>query len=339
MTKKKRKKRKKKTVKRNSPPISAVRVKSLGYDCENLTEADKLTELDVSLTELFDKYPKLKEAWERGQFLRKVYQYADSVETVTQAARKLGLASGEAFRELLDTDKEVVNIWNNKRDDTRIAARKGIINAASEGNPTAVKYVEGFLKDDDNRTTPVSNDTKRLTQIAIAELFVVERQTIRNWEEKYGCPRNTDKTYDLARVIAWYKDYAGSQSAPKADSKDKLRDLKAEEKELDLKQRRHQLLPREEVIEDFVSNYQNIVGSLHYKSRELASLCHGQTVDGIEQILLRFFEDILRQWSEVPESLHLSAEASEKLIELMSLIRVTDDSNTGKSNTAAAKTV
>lgn len=296
--------------------MTVAAAKSLGYTCENLTAADTASGLDVTLAGLFryKKYSAQKAAFERGQFLRNLEALAGVVETVSEAARKLGLAGGTALREILDTDSEAGNLWNQKRLDTKIKAREGLIVAAESGNQAAIRAIENYLRDD-ARPAASAPDMHKLTQKAIADLFDVDRLTVRNWTERHNCPRNVDGSFDLGSVIRWRLDFEKRKSGAHIEPADELRDLKAEEKRLNIAQRRGSLLDRDEVIAGLVARVQQMVTAFNYRRREVATMCHNQTVENIENILGRFFDDIQRRQLELPDFLELPAAAAEKLKE------------------------
>ena len=314
-------KKRKSKKRRRRAPISSAAVRRLGYECENLAEADKKSGIRYNLAKVLGRHPNLKAAWERGQFLRNLQDLAGVVATVSEAAHKLGLVSGEQLRDMLDTDDEIANVWNQTRLNTIIEARAALLDAAKEGNQTAIRAVENYLREE--KQTAARVDTVRLRQSELCELLGVTRVTITDWEKRQALPRNADKTYNLAEVIRWYQEFVKSKAGGKILPADELRNLKTEEKRLNLMERRHQLLSREEVIEGLVGRWQAIVGAFRYKRRELASMVHGQTVDRIEDILSRFFEDIQRQWLQIPEVLHLPDAAAAKLAELFGMISET----------------
>ena len=298
----------------NRKSLSPVRAKSLGYEYDSITAADAGSGLDVTLAGLFryKKYASIKAAFERGQFLRNLAGLAGVVETVSEAARKLDLASGQVLREILDTDLEAANLWNQRRLDTKIKAREGLITAAADGNQAAIRAIENYLRDD-ARPAAGGPDLHKLMQKDIADLFDVDRLTVRNWTDRHNCPRNVDGTFDLASVIRWWKQFEQRKSGPHVVSADPLRDMKTEEKRLDLAERRGELLDREEVISGLAARVQVMVGAFNYKRRELANMVHNQTIEGVEDILGRFFEDLQRQQLELPEFLSLPAEAEATL--------------------------
>lgn len=295
----------------------------MGFEYENLVAADTAAGTKKLLSQILPKYPKLQAAWDRGQFLRNLQALAGVVSTVSEAAHKLNLPSSEVLRDMLDSDSEVSDIWKQTRLNTIIEAREALLAAAREGNHVAIRAVENYLQEEKHPGAPEGRaDTARMRQIELVDLFGVTKITINDWINKQGMPRNSDKTYNLADVIRWYSGFVKRKEGGKILPADRLRDLKAEEKQLDLAARQHQLLEREEVIAGLIGRWQNIIGAFRYKQRELAGLVHSQTIDNIENILGRFFEDLQREWLTVPEFLYLSEEAGKKLTECMELCQV-----------------
>lgn len=313
-----RKKKKTKPPRRLSGALTEAAAQRLGFEYEDLAAADGAAGLTPNLAKYLERHPRLRVAFERGQFLRNLKSLASIVMTVSEAAHKLGLQSGEALREILDTDAEAGDLWSQKRLDTIIDARQALLTAAKEGNHVAIRAVENYLREEKQQAGPAA-DLQHLSQKEIAELFDVSRVTLNEWQSKHGLSRNADRSYNLAEVIRWYGEFAKRKIGGKILPADKLRDLKAEEKSLDLAQRRGQLLEREAVVAGFLARWQMVVGAFGYKRRELSQMVHGQTIERIEEQLGRFFEDLQRSWLSVPEFLQLPPEAAAKLAECLQL--------------------
>jgi len=62
---------------------------------------------------------------------------------------------------------------------------------------------------------------RHLMQKQVAELFSVDRLTIRNWTKQHGCPRCRSGNYDLYAVIQWWTKY----SIRKNDKQNRERNL------------------------------------------------------------------------------------------------------------------
>ena len=311
--------------KRRRLPLPGPSVRSLAFSCESLAEADVIMHaerprLRKTLAEYIKKYPQLGEAWERGQLLRNLKDCAAGVMTVSQTAKRLGFKSGRELRELLDTDNEICDLWEQARIAVIIEAKKALVELTKAGNQQAIKAVESFLYDEgEGRAANINYAALTINQMA--DLFGVTRQTIHDWYSKHGLVRNAEGGINLKDAITWYGNFAKRKVNGRLLPADKLRDLKAEEKIIDLAERRRELLPREEVAAGLLTRWGKIVGSFKYKGRELASMVHGQTVDGIEDILSRFFEDLQREWLTVPEYLYLPPEAEKRLEELIILLK------------------
>jgi DNA-binding transcriptional regulator YiaG len=277
-----------------------------------------IAELARPLAEFLKRDQKLQESWERGQFLRNLKALASVVETVTEAAKKLGLSSGSELRDLLDSDSEISDLWSQTRLDTKIKAREALLEAAKAGNQAAIRVVENYLKDD--QKVPAGPDLHHLSQKLLAELFDIDRLTVRNWELRDKLPRNADGSYDLYVTVKWHKDYMARKSSLTAPAADTMRDMKTEQLRLDLEERKANLIARNDVIAGLVARVQAMVAALENKKRELASMCHGQTIEGIEDIIGRFFEELQRNQSEIPEFLEIPPEAEKKLQQCLEIL-------------------
>ena len=196
---------------RRRMPISAVKVKSLGYQCESLTEADTKIDLDKPLAKVIEKYKSLKAAWRRGKLLRELEGLAETA-TVSQAAFKLKelgfeeFATGQVLRNFMDHDSEADDLWRSVSITTWINNRRNLLTAAADGNARAMQLVEIWLKDR-TEDSPIGSDTGRLRVNEIAEIFGVTRITINDWYKKQGLPRNGDGSFDLKTAIRWFEDF------------------------------------------------------------------------------------------------------------------------------------
>jgi len=314
------KKNRKSKISNRKSQMTEASAQRLGYACKDIAEADAAAGIRPNLAKYLGRHPRFKTAFERGRFLANLKALAGVVETVSEAAHKLGLVSGEALREILDSDAEAADIWSQTRLDTIIQARQALLTAAKEGNQTAIRAVENYLREEKQATGPAM-DQMHLSQKEICELFSVSRVTLGEWQSKQGLPRNVDKTYNLPDMIRWYGEFCSRKQGGRILPADKLRDLKAEEKAIDLAERRGRLRDIEEVISGLAIRWQRIVGAFRYKRRELAMMVHGQTVERIEDALGRFFEDIQRAWCEkLPEFVDVPAEAEGKLNEFLELM-------------------
>ena len=111
-------------------------------------------------------------------------------------------------------------------------------------------------------------DVSRLPQAEIVSLCGITRATLGDWQRR-GCPRNRDGTYDGPRVMAWRlaeleRRIADARRLSALDAVRVRRGrLAAESAELDLAQRRGELLPRVAVIAGWVARYQTLRACMH----------------------------------------------------------------------------
>jgi len=110
----------KKVIKKKTsgrPPISALRVRFLGLNCDNIIDADRFSGIRTPMAGIVEKYPQLKEVFERGQFLRILKRSAEDGNSIEEIAEQLGLGSVAKFKEAIKNDYEARSIWNSMRKD------------------------------------------------------------------------------------------------------------------------------------------------------------------------------------------------------------------------------
>ena len=191
--------------KKARPPVDEAEVRRLGLECENRAEADAAIRTRRSLAEIFKKYPQLRQAWDRGRFLRSLRGLARTAISVSDAAKKLGFANGQVLRAMIDEDEEVGELWNETRLEVKIEFNAALFDEAKGGNPAAIKAVQqNLLLDEKERP---GSDFSRITILQLAELTGKTRQTIHDWHTKFGLPRNADKTFDLSIFLSWHKKF------------------------------------------------------------------------------------------------------------------------------------
>ena len=122
-----------------------AKVRWLALECENLTEANATIRTHKSLADIIKKHPRLKEAWDRGRFLREVRDVASQSPSTSQAAKQLGFTE-RAFQELLGRDEEVADIWHQQQLQLYVTMKGRIFDLAEEGNPWAIKILDDFLQ-------------------------------------------------------------------------------------------------------------------------------------------------------------------------------------------------
>jgi len=304
-------------------PVNKVMVRRLGLECENLTEADAAIRADAtirtrkSLKEIFKNHPQLRQAWDRGRFLRNLRGLARTGASVSEAAKKLGFANGRVLRAMIDENEEIGDLWDQTQLEVYIEIKTAIVEAAKEGKADAVRMVESFLLDKKERP---EFDPARITILQLTELTGKVRQTVHEWYTKFGLPRNVDKTFKLDIFMAWYEEFllkkapVGKESAVVLDP---LKQMKAEKLKLELASHRHQLLDRSEVICGQVAWVQNIISFCERGIEELSRLCSSQPREKIAEIARGFFRDLHTESAKVPKELRLPAAKERELIEFL----------------------
>jgi hypothetical protein len=304
--------------------ISQVRCKRLGYDCSNLAEADSVAGLSRPLAKLIEKDVKLEAAWHRGQFLRNLKKEAESSPNISRTADHLGIKSGDTLRNMIDEDPEARDVWDQARKELNVKQNKHVFELADDGMGWAVKLVEKFLTNADDQGIAVGGtDMRRLMQKQIAELFGVDRLTVRNWTLGLGCPRNADGSFDLFAVIRWHEDYILKKSFRGRDAISPLNPfqaVKTERERLQLDKDRGELVKRGPVIGFQIAMMTNLVNAFNAIT-DLANRVFSQPREQIVLRLEEFRDEVMAKLQHVPAELKLGAEAVAKLTELYETIK------------------
>jgi len=315
---------KKKVAKRKKKrlPIGRARMRQLALDSEDMTHADATVDLKMPLVKILRIHPQLRAEWKRGRFLRDVKLIASKSDSVSQAALKLGLPSGQALRDMLATDAEVADIWNAGQLQLYVATKDRIFALADGGTSWAVRIVDSFLRSRDERQLQ-SGDLTRVTSKQLTELTGKTDQTIYNWRTKYGLTRNADKTFDLHIFFPWLEEFVLQKMAhgkDPADALDRLKAAKTEKLQMEIAAHRGRLLDRAEVLMGLTSWVQNVHMFCSRKTEELARLCYGQPRGQVMEILKRFFAELETEMVKVPAELRLPESLEKQFVELLKLL-------------------
>ena len=309
--------------------ITAAEVKQLALECENLVQADVLknsiTRNRKPLSEILDKNPKLKTAWDRGRFLRNLRDLARTGASVSQAAKKLRLATGRVLRTMIEEDTEVGDLWEQTQLEIYIEIKGAIIEAAKEGKADAVRAVENFLLEE--KEHPVF-DTSHITMFQLTELIGKTRKTIHEWHTRFGLPRNADKTFDLSIFFAWFEEYLskrGSVEKGSAAVHDPLRVMRAEKLRVEIASHRKELVDRNDIIIGQVAWVQNLISICNRNIEGLSRLCCNQPQEKIEEIHRVFFRDLHSAAAHIPKELRLPAAVEMKLKKILQELKPSDD--------------
>jgi len=307
------------------PPVDEAEVRRLGLECEKLTDADAAIKTRRSLMELFRKYPELRQAWDRGRFLRNLRDMARMRFSISKAAKKLGLGSGQILRAMIDEDEEIGDLWNQTQLEVDIRIRTSLFEAVDEGNPAAIRALENILRDEKDIN---GFDPTHIKKDYLAEIIGITTRTISRWLDESGLPRNVDKkTFNLRVVWAWHEEFIKKTTAGKgpAAELDPLKAMKAENLKMEIARKRHDLIDRSEMICSQVTWAQNIVTFLERSVGELSRLCSNQPREKIAEIHRSFFRDLLAEVAKVTKELCLPAELERELFEFLKKVKPYDD--------------
>ena len=321
-TKKKVKKTRKPAKGRRKLP-SLVEIKLAGAECEDYAAAELLLGLSRPLMDIFVKHVKLKLAFERGRFLKNIKELAATAITIAETEEKLEIKSGGLVK-MFESDIELRDCWNQARLETIIEVKTAMVAAAKDGKPSAAKHVESIL-----RREIVESGGIDTGHISIDQMVIITgktRQTIHTWYSQYGCPRNSDKTFNLTMFLGWFEEFCTQKTrGTKAAETDPLKAAKTQKLETEIARQRGQLLDRSIVVAGFLARWQGIVNALRRKSQDIAISCVNQPAEKIAETVEEFFTQIRGQMCQVPEELRLTPPAAAKLKELLDMIEPEGD--------------
>ncbi len=319
------KKKAKKRTKSKRRPIGIAKVKKLAFECEDFTEADtlaqanRLADCEQPLSELIEQYPDLKKAWQRGRLLRNLKDLSAHAATIGEAESELSMAAGQ-LTELLKSDLEVADIWNQARLATVRDIKRAVIKAAKKGQTTALKNVERILR---REIAKSGIDYRSVTLPEMVQITGKSRQAVHAWHAEYGLRRNSDGTFDLRVFIPWFEEFTLKKAnrGSKAVDHDPFKAAKTERLEIELQRQKGRLLDRDMVMAGQLARQQLLVNALGQRAEQLATVCNGQPPEKIIQILNESFADIRRQQCQVPEQLRLPPAAEKQFAELLESLR------------------
>ena len=307
------KKTKKKKKRKARPPVDVAEVRRLGIDCEKLADADAAITTRISMADLFKKYPELKDAWDRGRFLRNLRDRARDGLSIAEAAESLGFASARELQTIIDEDVEVADLWKQTRLAITIELKATVMDAAREGKADAIRVVEAMLLSEKEQA---GADLTRLTTRQLVEITGRVRRTIHEWVTKFGMPRNADKTFDISIVWAWFEDFllgkSGKEEVPKVIL-GPYQAMKVEKLKAEMARHRNETLDRKAVIIQLVAWAQHIVSYCNRHNEELSRLCIGQPREKVLEIHRQFFRELHAAIARVPKELHLSDDKGKEL--------------------------
>ena len=266
------------------------------------------------LTEALAKRPRLRAAYDRGRLLYRVRRLSYIGSSYDEAARSLGREPA-AFRRLVEGDPELLDTWRSGRTESLQALTAALWTQAQSGSVPAIRTAIERLQAD---LGPRSVDLRSLRVGETAAAFGVSRQSIHDWSRK-GCPRNADGTFPLAELIEWRVAQLLERSGerPAATAESRFRAARAEAAEMDLRERRGQLLDRREVVVGIIARVHRFVQIQEGEATALAGELAGKPPELIADILQRRFVAWRRMMIPELKALRLPTDAEAELAGLL----------------------
>ena len=139
-------------------------------------------------------------------------------------------------------------------------------------------------------------DVSRLPQEVTRGIVGVSRPTMSAWTRR-GCPRNEDRTYDLGAVVGWRLDelkrQLDEQRAAAASARARREESAAAMAEMDLAERRGDLVPRAAMVAGWCARYQTVKSMLLAMVRGLRQRkAPAELVEWVEGYLARMLTQL-----------------------------------------------
>lgn len=296
--------------------------------CSTIAFASSIADTDPPLEELLDAHPDLRQAWERGELLRRLSAAAATTLTVTQAARHLGFERGADLRKLLDTDRIAGQLWKECRLDVTWKANRAIMAAIEKGDvagPTLIR-IEQLLRAilNEESPEPASASVERISQKTISQAAGVSRNTIYEWTHRGQdpLPQNTDGTFNLLTFLPWLVRWTEGKVL-KAGKPTTVNPL-AYEKSLELRRQRELeegfLQDTREVVKGLLAREQAALDAERHAVEDLARELEGLTHPQRAERIAAAFNHIRELRRQLPSMINLPESAAASFGELMAAL-------------------
>ncbi len=236
-------------------------------------------------------------------------------DKTTKSKSKPAGTGGKKNKQLSDLARELksIGLLDSQFEDHFDLEKYPRVKAALEN--AVSQRIEDIIKQ--RFAGPAQTDYRKVTLMQLIDITVRSRRTIYDWLER-GLPREADGNFWLPSFLKWFEKYTVEKlPARVVNSINPFQQKKAERLDIVLKKEKHELLDRTEVITGQIARHQNLINALRHKAEELAMLAHGQPQRKITKLINDFFDNILSQQCQVPESLKLSDEKTKLLEELL----------------------
>jgi hypothetical protein len=310
-------------------PLSEASLKLLALEGRSIAEAETLLSSDGSgrearnvrrktknrnehrnLNRIFTRNPALKQAWERGRFLRALSQLGETnlaINEVETELKKIQLINNsDDLRKILSGDIEATDTFNQARHKHLIDIQKILKDNLHKASPAAIRVYKTLFT---SEIAPPAVEAVRLTSKQIQKFTGYSRQSVEfEWPRNYGLSRNSDGTYDLAEFIGWLVKHLTETTTRK--TAEPLRDIKAQMLDIEMKKELGQLLDRNKVAAGLAGRNQTII--------RIFTKCIAEQRDPyIKQTIERAFEDVRREIAATMPELKLDEEQAQRFKNLL----------------------
>lgn len=268
------------------------------------------------------KTDKLAKLLEDVAFLPRFKRLVSSGASRGEIADALAVTPAE-FEELLE-DPIVTATWQQARLDLVLDLKESLLVSAKAGKLTAISRVESVLRGELERGSGDESDVDNLTTVQLQRAIGRPRSSIDRWRRDHGLQRSKEKTYSLPGFFQWFENFCRAKFSAVGSgvaAQDRLREARARFIEQDMRKRRSELLDRGQVISGFVARWRLVVDSFNKAVRELPIVLENQPAERMRKIMDKFFDDTLREFAKIPESLELPPAAAKKLAELFEILK------------------
>lgn len=271
---------------------------------------------------------KKKRSKKRSQKTRKDEQFLQHLGMLSRTGASLDESAGAlgmTVKELEDLFKKrpkVLRTWKQARLNLILHVRTALAKSAGEGKFAAIqKLLEELLRSEVAQQPAPAIDFGHLRTSELSIAIGKPRITIDRWR-KSGLQRAYDKTYNLADVFAWFEGYCRLKFANASGvSGDPLRDIKAQQIQLQVSKHRGELVDRQKVICGLVAWVQNIKYFCEHGIEEHSRLCSNQPREKIAEIDRGFFRDLYVAAAKSPKELCLPAKMEHELIDFLERLK------------------
>ncbi len=306
---KKKKKAKNKPAKKRQPPLTNAMVKAWGFECDNLVDA--AVKYKGNLIDRLTRSKALRNAWDRGRFLRTLGDLVLSGTSQPDIAVELDIDAGK-FDKFIAGDIEAADIWWRSRRELRRRVNSGVVDAACVGKKEALKSVERILNE--GRSDPIGINF-RVNEGQMMSITGVSRQTLHKWRTERIMPFEGDGTYDLRKVWQWFEGFSQRKVnvTPQIGAEDSLRELKAVQLKDRIDVDRGKLIERDKVIAGYVGRTK---WDLEFWDRNIDGVtdkCANMPKAGVREILDKFQDQRRLELSKVEIEMKLTDKQHKRL--------------------------